>query len=103
MQSTQSITADSQTDWERINAMQDEDIDLSDIPDMTEEQMARAVLRVNGKPVPPNKARTNLVLLAPDVAAAFPNAEAVNAALRLVIQMAKIPTNKKKRAMRAAA
>jgi hypothetical protein len=34
----------------------------------------------------------NLVLLAPDVAAAFTNSEAVNAALRLVLQMAKIPT-----------
>jgi len=34
----------------------------------------------------------NLVLLAPDVAAAFTGAEAVNAALRLVLQIAQIPT-----------
>ena len=33
----------------------------------------------------------NLVLLAPDVAAAFPNAEAVNTALRLVLQIAQSP------------
>ncbi|MEA5624738.1 hypothetical protein [Nostoc sp. UHCC 0251] len=40
----------SQTDWERIEAMQDEDIDLSDIPEVTEEQMKQALLRVGGKP-----------------------------------------------------
>lgn len=33
----------------------------------------------------------NLVLLAPDVAAVFTSAEAVNAALRLVLQIAQIP------------
>ena len=39
---------------------------------------------------------TNLVLLAPDVAKAFKNdAEAVNEALRLVIQLAKVPLGKK--------
>lgn len=39
------------TDWHRIDDMQDEDIDLSDIPEITEEQMARAKLRIGGKPV----------------------------------------------------
>ena len=34
---------------------------------------------------------TNLVLLAPDVARAFPTEEAVNEALRLVMRMAQIP------------
>ncbi|MCC5613688.1 hypothetical protein LC605_01050 [Nostoc sp. CHAB 5836] len=38
----------SQTDWEIIDAMQDEDINLSDIPEVTEEQMKQAVLRVGG-------------------------------------------------------
>jgi hypothetical protein len=37
---------------------------------------------------------TNLVLLAPDVADVFPNGEAVNEALRLVMQLAKIPAMK---------
>ena len=37
------------------------------------------------------KAGTNLVLLDPDVAHAFPTAEAVNEALRLVMEMAKLP------------
>lgn len=35
---------------------------------------------------------TNLVLLAPDVAAAFPTEDAVNEALRLVLRLAQIPT-----------
>lgn len=34
---------------------------------------------------------TNLVLLAPDIAAAFPTPEAVNEALRLVMRLAQIP------------
>ena len=37
------------------------------------------------------KQGTNLVLLEPDVAAAFPTQEAVNEALRLVMQLARIP------------
>ena len=37
---------------------------------------------------------TNLVLLDPDIADVFPDDEAVNAALRLVIQLAKIPVSK---------
>ncbi|MEM6599409.1 MAG: hypothetical protein AAF810_21755 [Cyanobacteria bacterium P01_D01_bin.36] len=38
----------SQTAREKINNMKDEDINLSDISEVTEEQMARAVLRVRG-------------------------------------------------------
>jgi hypothetical protein len=41
---------------------------------------------------------TNLVLLAPDVAEAFPTDEAVNEALRLVIQLKRIPGPGKRRA-----
>ena len=40
---------------------------------------------------------TNLVLLAPDVAKAFPSDEAVNEALRLVIQLKQIPESQKRR------
>ncbi|MDI6792401.1 MAG: BrnA antitoxin family protein [bacterium] len=53
---------DSQTDWERINTMPDEDIDLSDIPEVTEDQMMRARLRLGGKPVPKGKVRVNILL-----------------------------------------
>ncbi|MDZ7304293.1 MAG: hypothetical protein ONB44_19385 [candidate division KSB1 bacterium] len=42
--------------------MRDEDIDLSDVPEITAEQMAKAVLRVGGKPVPKGKVRVNLSL-----------------------------------------
>ena len=50
---------------------------------------------VRGKYVNQYRAGTNVVLLEPDVATAFSNAEAVNAALRLVIQLNKIPTGRK--------
>ena len=36
------FSLDSQTDWKRVEAMQDEDIDLSDMPELTEEALKRA-------------------------------------------------------------
>jgi hypothetical protein len=42
---------------------------------------------VKGKYVERYRAGTNLVLLDPDIAQAFPNDEAVNEALRLLIQI----------------
>ena len=44
---------------------------------------------VRGKYVQRLAAGSNIVRLAPDVAAAFPNEEAVNEALRLLLQVAK--------------
>jgi len=52
---------------------------------------------VRGKYAERYRAGTNLVLLDPDVAKVFPNEEAVNDALRLVIQLTKIPNGKKRR------
>lgn len=49
----------SQTDWARIDAMTDEDIDFSDIPPITEEMFAHAVRMKNGKPIP-TKSQENL-------------------------------------------
>lgn len=46
---------------------------------------------VQGKYVSRYRAGTNVVVLAPDVAQAFPTEEAVNEALRLVVRMAQIP------------
>lgn len=46
---------------------------------------------VRGKYVARYRAGTNVVVLAPDVAQAFPTEEAVNEALRLVVRMAQIP------------
>lgn len=45
---------------------------------------------VRGKYTERFRAGTNLVLLDPDVAQAFPNADAVNKALRLVMQLTDI-------------
>jgi uncharacterized protein (DUF4415 family) len=40
------------TDWERLDALEDEDIDLSDIPEITPEMLAGAVVRRGLRPVP---------------------------------------------------
>jgi hypothetical protein len=44
---------------------------------------------VRGKYAARYREGTNLVLLAPDVAAAFPDSDAVNGALRLLMEVAK--------------
>ena len=41
----------SETDWARVSAMSDEEIDFSDIPETTAQQMARATFRIGRKPV----------------------------------------------------
>lgn len=60
--SRKSTLKDSQTDWERIRAMRDEDIDTSEVPEITKEQLKRATLRVGGKPMPKGKIRINILL-----------------------------------------
>lgn len=47
-----STSKKSLTDWERLDAMQDEDIDLSEVPEITPEMFANAVVRHGLKPVP---------------------------------------------------
>lgn len=44
-----------------------------------------------GRYAPGRRAGKNLVVLAPDVAQAFPTDEAVNEALRLVLRIAEVP------------
>ena len=39
------ILNNSATDWERVDAMRDEDIDLSDSPELTPEMFAKAIVR----------------------------------------------------------
>jgi uncharacterized protein (DUF4415 family) len=41
----------SRTDWKRVDALKDEDIDLSDIPEVSPEMFARAIVRRGLKPV----------------------------------------------------
>jgi uncharacterized protein (DUF4415 family) len=40
------------TNWERLRAKKEEDIDLSEIPEVTPEMFARAVIRRGLKPAP---------------------------------------------------
>ncbi len=65
--------------------------DLND--DLRPEYDLAALLKggVRGKYAAAFARGTNLVLLAPDVAQAFPTEEAVNEALRLVIRLAELP------------
>jgi hypothetical protein len=51
---------------------------------------------VRGKYAEAFRNGTNFILLAPDVAAAFPDAESVNEALRLLMNVAKTALPKKK-------
>ncbi len=65
-----------------------DDIDLND--DLRPEyDLHQLTGRARGKYAERYRAGTNVVRLAPDVAAAFPNEEAVNEALRLLIRVAK--------------
>ncbi|GAK60819.1 hypothetical protein U27_00717 [Candidatus Vecturithrix granuli] len=72
-------------------------VDLSD--DLRPEYDLRELLKtgVRGKYAKRYREGTNLVLLAPEVAAAFPDEDAVNEALRLVIQLRKIPAKRKRK------
>lgn len=102
----------SQTDWERLEEMSDEDIDFSDIPELTEEDFKRAKpsaqffkergikfdptapmivteYQEDGTAVtyelPPPKPL--LVTLDPDVRRYFPDSESVNRTLRSLIAL----------------
>ncbi len=57
--STEHTSRRSQTDWQRLDAMTDEEIDLSDCPEVTPEQFARAVVR-KGVYTTKNKAQLTL-------------------------------------------
>lgn len=60
--------------------------------DLREEyDLAKMPILPKGRYAPNRRAGRNVAILDPDVANAFPSDEAVNAALRLVIQMAGIP------------
>ena len=71
-----------------------EESELTD--ELRPEYDMRELLRtgVRGKYAERYKAGTNLVLLDPDVAKAFPDEQSVNNALRLVLELTKIPAKK---------
>jgi uncharacterized protein (DUF4415 family) len=54
-----SVLNNSETDWQRIDAMTDEEIDLSDCPEITPEMFAKAVVR-RGSPIAKNKTQITL-------------------------------------------
>jgi uncharacterized protein (DUF4415 family) len=66
--SKKSILEDSHTDWERIKKLKDEEIDLSDSPELSEDMLSKAVLRLGGRKVPKKKVRINILLDADIVA-----------------------------------
>ena len=53
--STSRDSGTGETDWKRIDAMKDEDIDFSDSPEATPEMFARGVVRRNFKVLPRKK------------------------------------------------
>jgi uncharacterized protein (DUF4415 family) len=50
--SNESTLPTSQTDWVRVDAMRDEEIDFSDCPEITPEMVTKAVVRKGLQPVP---------------------------------------------------
>ncbi len=46
------------TDWERVDAQKDKDIDLSDCPEITPEMFSRAIVRRGRKPTVPREKLT---------------------------------------------
>lgn len=64
------VLQDSQTDWQRVKSMTDEEIDLSDIPELTAEQIATAAMRIGGKPVPAGQVPI-IILVDADVVAHY--------------------------------
>ena len=59
--SKESTLKESLTDWKRLDALQDEDIDLSDAPEITPEMFAKAVVR-RGLKSPPSKQQITIRL-----------------------------------------
>ncbi len=53
------ISNKSQTDWERVDALKDEDIDLSETPEIPAEMFARSIVR-RGLKVAPRKTQLTL-------------------------------------------
>ena len=72
-----------------------DDYDLRD-----EYDFSRMTIVPKGRFAPNRRTAKNVVVLAPDVAQAFTTDEAVNEALRLVMQVAKIPKRRRAREAR---
>ncbi len=64
-----------------------------------EYELSKMTVVAKGRYAPDRRRNKNLVLLAEDVSDAFPTDEAVNEALRLVLQMAEIPAKREVKAV----
>ncbi len=67
-----------------------EDYELRD-----EYDLSKMTIVAKGRFAPERRIGKNVIVLAPELLQAFPNDEAVNAALRLVLQISKIPSSPK--------
>jgi len=105
------FSLESQTDWQRLGAMSDDDIDLAEIPALNRAQLKQMkplnqVLAKRGIEIQTTAVSTvtiyhedghtsthqlaptgNVVVLEPDVLRFFPNSAAVNRALRALIDL----------------
>jgi len=63
-----------------------------------EYDLSKMTVAAKGRYAPHRRRGKNVVLLEPDLLRAFPSDESVNEALRLVMQMAKIPSKRRAKA-----
>jgi len=70
----------------KISTMKLDDYELKD-----EYDLSKMTILPRGRFDPKRRIGKNVVILDPDIASAFPNDEAVNEALRLLLKAAKIP------------
>jgi hypothetical protein len=75
-------------------------IDPNDYELRDEYDLSKMTVVPKGRYAPHRRAGKNVVVLAPDVVQAFPDDESVNEALRLVMQIAEIPSKHKAEAAR---
>jgi hypothetical protein len=66
-----------------------------------EYDLSQMTIVAKGRYAPHRRAGKNVILLAPDVVQFFPTDEAVNEALRLIMQIAEIPNKYKAEAVSA--
>ena len=93
------MDTDQQFGWRAVKAAKNrrkhkvtfEEAATADYELRDEYDLAKMTIVAKGRYAPERRMGKNVVLLAPDVASAFPTDDAVNAALRLVLQVARIP------------
>jgi len=65
-----------------------------------EYDFSRMTVVAKGRYAPRRRTGKNVVVLAPDIAKAFPTERAVNDALRLVIRLRKLPSRRRRTAVK---